>query len=185
VRGLYPPEKNEPAGGHADFQLQIAKLGRFSGGEKRASILMGLTVVLWMTEFIHRISPAMIGLGAGLAACLPRIGIVDSEDFRRVDPLPIILVGAILSMPAVLVETRAIDVLNAVSILDFAKSHNLSSLASVIMFLAAGGKIFLYQSPVLVAGYSYGHFEPMDLFKVGFVLTVVESVILMFLVTHS
>jgi len=28
-----------------------------------------------MTEFIHHIPPAIIGVGAGLAACLPRIGV--------------------------------------------------------------------------------------------------------------
>jgi anion transporter len=52
----------------------------------------------------------------------------------------------------------------------------------MIWTFASGGKIFVYQSAVLIAGYSYGYFESKDLLKVGFILTVVESAILVFLV---
>jgi di/tricarboxylate transporter len=34
----------------------------------------------------------------------------------------------------------------------------------------------------MVTGYSYGYFEAKDLLRVGFVLTVVESLVLMVLV---
>ena len=221
---LYPPEQTQLANGRAYIQMQRAKLGPFSGSEKRASVLMAITVALWMTDFIHHLSPSMIGLGAGLAACLPKIGIFNSEDFRRIDPLSIILVGAVMSMALVLIQTKAIDLLNAFFLLriqpllrsvnyssvvlywvgfayhlflpepsnistsmpllmQFAKSNNLSPLAvGMIWTFAAGGKIFIYQSPVLVVGYSYGQFEAKDLLKVGLILTIVESLILMLLV---
>jgi anion transporter len=52
----------------------------------------------------------------------------------------------------------------------------------LIWTFASGGKIFVYQSAVLIAGYSYGYFESKDLLKVGFILTVVESAILVLLV---
>lgn len=224
VLWLYPPEKDQLADGQSFVKMQLAKLGPFSRRERRAYILMAITVALWLTDFFHHISPAMIGLGAGLAACLPKIGVFDSEDFRRVDPLPIILVGAVLSMAVVLIQTNAIDVLNVIFLvriqpllesvnysavvlywigfvyhfflpepsmistsmpllMQFAKSHNLNPLAiGMIWTFAAGGKIFMYQSPVLVVGYSYGHFEAKDLLKVGLVLTLVESLILMLLV---
>src|SRR5262249_23012997 len=65
----------------------------------------------------------------------------------------------------------------------FAKENNRSPLAiGMIWTFAAGGKIFIYQSPVLVAGYSYGRFDAKDLLKVGFVLTLVECLILVLLV---
>src|ERR1051326_7130183 len=67
--------------------------------------------------------------------------------------------------------------------LSFAKSHNLNPLAiGMIWTFAAGGKIFMYQSPVLVVGYSYGQFEAKDLFTVGLILTVIDFFILMLLV---
>lgn len=52
----------------------------------------------------------------------------------------------------------------------------------MIWTFASGGKIFVYQSAVLIVGYSYGCFEARDLLKVGFVLTVIESAILLLLV---
>jgi anion transporter len=223
VLWLYPPEKKELADGRAYIDLQLSKLGPFSADEKRACILMLITLVLWMTDFIHHIPASMIGLGAGLAACLPGIGVMESKDFRRVDLLPIILVAAVLSMAIVLIQTKAIDIVNAAFfsrvepllksvnsavvlywagfvyhfflpepsnistsmplLMAFAKANNLSPLAVGMMWtFAAGGKIFMYQSPVLVVGYSYGQFEAKDLLKVGLILTVVEFLILVLLV---
>jgi len=52
----------------------------------------------------------------------------------------------------------------------------------MIWTFASGGKIFAYQSAVLIVGYSFGYFEARDLLKVGFILTVVESFILLLLV---
>jgi len=52
----------------------------------------------------------------------------------------------------------------------------------MIWTFASGGKIFVYQSAVLIVGYSYGYFDAKDLLKVGLILTAVESVILLFLV---
>lgn len=221
---LYPPEKKHLPAGPSYAKEQLDSLGPFSAAEKRAAVLMGLTVALWLTDFLHHISPAMIGFGAGLVACLPKIGVLNSEDSRKIDPLPIMLVAAVLSMATVLIKTKAIDVLNDVFfawlqplvptinwsavvlywlgfgyhfflpepsmistsmplLMQFAHASQLSPLAvGMIWTFAAGGKIFVYQSPVLVVGYSYGHFEAKDLIKVGLVLTLVESLILMLLV---
>lgn len=52
----------------------------------------------------------------------------------------------------------------------------------MIWTFAAGGKIFVYQSAVLIVGYSYGYFDAKDMLKVGLILTAVESLILLFLV---
>jgi di/tricarboxylate transporter len=52
----------------------------------------------------------------------------------------------------------------------------------LVWAFAAGGKIFVYQSGVMVAGYSYGYFKATDLLRVGFCLTVVESLVLLLIV---
>ena len=52
----------------------------------------------------------------------------------------------------------------------------------MVFNFASGGKLFVYQSAVLILGYSYGYFEAKDLIRVGAVLTVVEGLILAFLV---
>jgi anion transporter len=224
VMWLFPPEKKQLAEGRAYIDAQLAKLGRFSGQEKRACVLMLVTLVLWLTDFLHHIPASMIGLGAGLAACLPPLGLMGHDDLKRVDPLPAFLTAAVLSMAVVLGQTKAMEAINAVFfsgitpflqsvnysafilywagfiyhfflpepsnistsmplLMSFAKSNNLSPLAiGMIWTFASGGKIFMYQSPVLVVGYSYGQFEAKDLLKIGLILTVVESLILLLLV---
>jgi len=68
-------------------------------------------------------------------------------------------------------------------VMEYAKTHGLNPLQlGLIWTFAAGGKLFAYQSGVLIVGYSYGYFEARDLIKIGAWLTVVEFVVLMLLV---
>lgn len=68
-------------------------------------------------------------------------------------------------------------------VLEYAKTHGLDPLQlGLIWTFAAGGKLFAYQSAVLVVGYSYGYFEARDLMKMGAWMTLIEFVILMLLV---
>ena len=68
-------------------------------------------------------------------------------------------------------------------VMEFAKTHGLNPLQlGLIWTFAAGGKLFAYQSGVLIVGYAYGYFDARDLVKVGACLTVVEFIILMLLV---
>jgi di/tricarboxylate transporter len=68
-------------------------------------------------------------------------------------------------------------------LMNFAKSQGLNPLAiGMVWTFAAGGKIFAYQSAVMVVGYSYGYFEGKDFLRIGLWLTVVESLILLLLV---
>src|SRR5881628_4040301 len=69
-------------------------------------------------------------------------------------------------------------------LMNFAKAHDFNPLLlGMIWSFAAGGKIFVYQSAVMTVGYSYGYFEAKDLLRIGFALTVIESIILMLLVS--
>jgi di/tricarboxylate transporter len=182
-------------------------------------------IALWMTDFIHHIPAPMIGVGAGLAATLPRLGVLDADDVKKLNFLPMFFVAAALSMSHVLVETKALDVLTGAMmswmtplvtnvyssslvlywtafvyhifigdeismlstsipvLMNFAKSHGLDPLAiGMIWTFAAGGKIFVYQSGVIIVGYSYGYFDSRDMLRMGLALTVVESLILLLLV---
>jgi anion transporter len=68
-------------------------------------------------------------------------------------------------------------------VMEYAKSHDLNPLQlGLIWTFAAGGKLFAYQSGVLIVGYSYGYFDARDLVRVGAWLTVVEFLVLMVLV---
>jgi solute carrier family 13 (sodium-dependent dicarboxylate transporter), member 2/3/5 len=63
-----------------------------------------------------------------------------------------------------------------------AHGYNPMALGMIWVF-ATSGKLLVYQSSVLILGYSYGYFEGKDLLKVGAILTLVESLVLMVLVS--
>ncbi|HEV2666570.1 MAG TPA: SLC13 family permease [Blastocatellia bacterium] len=222
---LYPPEKNAMSGGADHLTAELEKMGRWSALEKKSAILMLVAVGLWMTDKIHNVEPELIGIGVGLFAALPRVGVLEIEDLKRVNYLPIFFVAAAMSMGETLRATNALDVLTNVMfawmqpfvtnvfsstltlywtafvyhiflasevsmlgtsmplLMNFATSHGLDPLAlGMVWTFAAGGKIFVYQSAVLIVGYSYGYFDARDLFRMGLLLTVVESIILILLV---
>jgi di/tricarboxylate transporter len=68
-------------------------------------------------------------------------------------------------------------------VMEFAKLHGMNPLMLGLLWtFSAGGKLFAYQSGVLVLGYSYGYFEARDLVRIGAWLTVLEFLILLLLV---
>jgi solute carrier family 13 (sodium-dependent dicarboxylate transporter), member 2/3/5 len=222
---LYPPEKVALVGGRDYLRAEMRELGTPSPLEKRAALLMAATILLWLTDFLHHISPAVIAMGAGLFALLPRVGVLEIEDLRRLNYLPIFFVAAAVSMSAALEETGGLHILTGAMfgfvepymtsiamttivmywtafvshfflaseismlgasiplVVEFAKTHGFNPLLlGMIWTFAAGGKIFVYQSGVLIVGYSYGYFAARDLLYLGALLTIVEFVILLVLV---
>jgi anion transporter len=222
---LYPPETERLPGGTSFLKEELRKMGPWTRLEKKALVLMLLAIGLWVTDLIHHVPPSVIGLGIGLFATLPRLGVLDLEDLKRVNYLPIFFVAAAISMGDVLVQTKALDLLTNVMfawmgpfitnrfsfvlvpywtafvyhillgndismigtgvpvLVNFASQHGLSPLAlGMIWTFAAGGKIFVYQSAVMIVGYSYGYFDTRDMLRVGLCLTVVESILLLLLV---
>lgn len=225
VAWLYQPEVLAPERAMAFLEEELGKMGRWSPQEKKTLLLALLALTLWMTDLIHHISPAMIGIGVGLLAAVPGVGILDREDLQRVNYLPVFFVAAAIGMGEVLAETKALSTVaagmfgwmaplihhgyalalvpywtafvyhillgNEISMLGasmppllrFAAANGISALPlGMIWTFAAGGKIFVYQSGVMVMGYSYGYFEARDLLRVGLALTVLESLLLLVLV---
>lgn len=221
---LYPPEKNcidDP--GH--LQKQLDALGPWTPAEIKCGLFLLTAVVLWMTDFVHHISPALIGLSVGLIATVPRIGLLDASDVKRLNYSAIWFTAAALGLGRLLSATKGLEVLTDLVtavidplvtgplssalvlywtafvyhfflgnetamlstslpvIMDFAKARGLDPLATgMVWTFASGGKIFVYQGAVLIVGYSFGYFDAKDMLKVGFALTVIESLILLLLV---
>ncbi len=222
---MYPPETAALPGGSDYLQREIRAMGPWSKAEIRAALLMSLGVGLWVTDFLHQIPPPMIGLGVGLLASMPRIGVLDTDDVRKINYLPIFFVAAAVSLSNVLAQSKALDVLTTMlfnwiepfigtgwistlvlywaaflyhivigneiamlatsipPLMTYAKQHAIDPLTlGMIWTFGAGPKIFMYESAVLVVGYSYGYFDNRDLLKVGAVLSIVTALILLVLV---
>jgi anion transporter len=222
---LYPPEKEALEGGAEFMRDSLKQMGPWSPDEKRSLILMLIGTALWSTDLLHHISPAVIGIGIGLLTTVPGVGVLDQEDLKRQNYLPVFFTAAAISMGNVLLQTKALNAMTAVMfdwmrplttniysiavvpywtafcyhiflgnelamlatsmppLLNFAKSSGIHPLPIALVWaFAAGGKIFVYQSGVMVAGYSYGYFKAVDLLRVGICLTVVESLVLLLIV---
>jgi di/tricarboxylate transporter len=222
---LYPPETASLPGGIRYLQDELQKMGPWKPIEKKAFAFLLLAIGLWVTDFLHHISPSMIGLGIGLLAVMPRIGVLGIEELKRVNYLQIFFVGAAVSMGKVLSATKALDVLTRVLlswmtpllshtfistfvlywtgflyhiflaseismlgtstplVMNFALAHGLNPLAiGMIWAFSAGGKIFVYQSGVLIVGYAYGYFEAKDMFRLGLCMSIVDSLLLLLVV---
>src|SRR3954462_8011111 len=74
---LYPPETVALEGGKEHLRDEIRKMGTWSPLEKRAATLLAAAIALWLSDFIHHIPSSVIGMGVGLFALLPRVGVLD------------------------------------------------------------------------------------------------------------
>jgi sodium-dependent dicarboxylate transporter 2/3/5 len=110
MKRLYKPEVNELPGGKAFLQQQLRSLGPWSTNEKKAAFWTMLAITLWATDFLHKINPAVIGLGIGLAATLPFIGFLDVRDARKLNFFIVIFMGANISMAEAMRDAKALDV---------------------------------------------------------------------------
>src|SRR5215468_9776108 len=103
---LYPPEKVALEGGYGFLQAEIARMGAWTPMEKKSALLMAAAILLWLTDFLHHISPAVIGMGVGLFALLPRIEIIEPQEMRRLNYMPVFFVAAAVSMGTVMEATK-------------------------------------------------------------------------------
>ncbi|HKU17579.1 MAG TPA: SLC13 family permease [Steroidobacteraceae bacterium] len=225
LQRMYPPEMKALPGGTAFIQEQKAKLGPWSASEKKAAFWTIVAVCLWATDFLHHINPAIVGLGVGLVATFPKVGVLTKEHLGRLNFMIVIFMGATISMAGVLQETGAVKILSdglfgyigplidtpfhstlvlywgafvshlmlasetaMVSIslpvlMEFAHNNGLDPLAiGMLWTFAVGGKLFIYQSLVLIAGYSFGVFNARDVFKVALFFLLAENIALLLLV---
>jgi di/tricarboxylate transporter len=222
---LYPVDTQERPEDQKALQDTVHTLGPWSWEERKALLWLLLAITLWVTDFLHHMSPTAIGIGIGLLLTLPKVGVLDMKAVKSVNFLLIVFVGGALSMGRVLMDTHALHVLTEglmqwmVPLLSDALLASItlywggflyhflvgseftmiSTLLPVLLNLtndqgynpaavgmlwtfAGDGKLFVYQSSVLILGYSYGCFTGKDLLKVGGILTLVEGVFLMILV---
>jgi sodium-dependent dicarboxylate transporter 2/3/5 len=68
-------------------------------------------------------------------------------------------------------------------LMQFAITHGLSPLKlGMLWVFSSGGKIFVYQSGVLVIGYAYGYFRAKDILRLGLIMSLVDSLLLLAIV---
>jgi len=106
VRWLYPTEAAEPSAGIQYFQKELSTMGPWTGAEKKLLFWFSLAMVLWATDFLHHVNPAVVGLGVGLALSLPKLGVLDIKAAKQINFFIIIFSAGALSTGAVLQDTK-------------------------------------------------------------------------------
>lgn len=73
--------------------------------EIRLSLLLGITLLFWMTDSLHGIQPAWIGLTSACLCLLPGIGFLNTEEFSNgVNMRTCIFIAGILGLAAYVVH---------------------------------------------------------------------------------
>jgi solute carrier family 13 (sodium-dependent dicarboxylate transporter), member 2/3/5 len=225
LQRMFPAEMDKLPGGMALIRDQRARLGRWTASEKKAAFWIVVGVSTWATDFIHHLNPAIVGVGVGLAATFPRVGVLTKDQIGKINFLIFLFMGSTVSLAEVLRETGAVKVLAGFlfgyigpmintafhstlvlywtafvahlvlasetamvsitipALMEFALNNGLNPLViGMLWTFAVGGQLFIYQSLVLIAGYSFGCFNARDVFKLGAFFLIAENLALLILV---
>jgi len=79
-----------------------------SRDEKILSLILVVLLLMWVTDFLHHISPAWVALGGAVALMFPGIGIIDKKMFnQKINWASIIFVAGILGLGTVINHSGA------------------------------------------------------------------------------
>ncbi len=106
ITRLFKFETDELPGGKDYLAMRMRELGPMSSAEKRALVIMALTILLWATDKLHHIDASAISVLSVLLLILPLTGVIScNELYKRVDWNSILLFGAGISMAEILTRT--------------------------------------------------------------------------------
>lgn len=75
---------------------------------KRLAVILGVTLAIWATDFLHGISPGWVAAGAAVVCLLPGIGVMPPEKFRVSMNIEVLLyVAAVLGLGNMIASTGA------------------------------------------------------------------------------
>ena len=78
----------------------------WTAAERRLTVLLGLTLLLWTTDSLHGVSPAWVGLAAACLCLLPHIGVLGSDEFAAaVNVRTCLYIAGILGLAAVVARS--------------------------------------------------------------------------------
>jgi solute carrier family 13 (sodium-dependent dicarboxylate transporter), member 2/3/5 len=92
------------------IEEKINELGRVSAREKKVMAIIGLTLLLWMTQSWHGYSIPQIGLLGACMTVLPFVGVWNWEQARKsIDWDMILFFASTLMVSGMLIKTNTID----------------------------------------------------------------------------
>ena len=132
-----------PERGRLEQRPEVAP-GALSRDERRLTLLLVLSLLLFATDFIHGISPAWISLATGILCLMPPIGMLAPRTFsERVNFVTLIYIAGILGLGAIVAESGLGSAASAalLQVAPLAPGHTAANLAVLAAIGAALGLI--------------------------------------------
>lgn len=109
--------------------------GPMTGKEKWLLMLLVAALSLWMTDFVHGISPAWISLATAVVCLMPRVGVLPTNALiEKVNFGPMLFVSGVIGMSAV-VNASGLGALlgkQLFSLVSLHPGHDFANFASVV-----------------------------------------------------
>lgn len=104
----FPAGKEGRSGERIDYlEQQLEAFGPLTAGEKRLIAILLITVVLWMTDFIHGWPAFVPAFLAVIFMALPGVGFISWDRLLKISWGNVLMVGTNLSMGMVFISTGA------------------------------------------------------------------------------
>jgi anion transporter len=118
-----------------------ARPGRMTPRELLLALVLLITLALWMTDFLHHISPGWIALGAGIFCLLPGTRILPRSVFNdQLNFAPLIFVAGVLGMGALVAHSGLGELLTS-GLLAVLPLHHGAALQNLVALM--GGAMLL------------------------------------------
>jgi anion transporter len=117
---------------------------RMSRDERIMSIYLVLALVLWMTDFLHHLSPAWIALAVAVACLAPKIAVVPPDAFARNVSYPaLIYLAGVLGLGAMISHSGTGDLLanSALAMVELAPGETFKNFMTVVGMSTLSGLI--------------------------------------------
>lgn len=117
------------------FAAAVEASGPLSRAERSLSLVLLVTLGFWISDAIHGISPAWVGLAAACYCLLPRLGFLDGEEFARgVNFRTCIYIAGILGLAALVTRSGLGDLLGGaiVSAMPLDPAHRARDFGSLL-----------------------------------------------------
>ncbi len=97
VRLLFPDRLDVPSG--------LVQTAASSQTQRRLALLLIAALGLWMTDFIHGVSPAWVALGAAILCMLPTVGVLPTRAMvEKISFAPWFFVAGVIGMGAMVAD---------------------------------------------------------------------------------
>ncbi len=115
-------------------------LGPMSPAEKRLAVLLGISLLLFATDFIHGISPAWISLGTGILCLMPAMELVTAKSLtERLNIVTLFYIAGILGLGAVVADSGLAKAVSGdlLHVAPLAPGHTIANV-SILSAIGAG-----------------------------------------------